>query len=156
MTEAVTSVSVTALKSSSLTFLPSNAAGLRRQKPTLVTEMCGPWPGRSCGSVPNQTAISRAICADSHFLRALGDLCPCQLCVTRKFVCCEHLLCESGVTRHRRRRVRSYLMPVILSSHLAVNCLLRFTMRVFSVGSCVIHNYSLELLLMLSRIQFAD
>ena len=142
----MTSVSVTALKSSSLTFLPSNAAGLRTQKPTLVTEICGPRPGRSCGSVPNQTAIwpARAICADSHFLRAPADLCSCQLCVTRKFVCCEHLLCESGVTRHRGGRVRSYQMPVILSSHLAVNCLLRFTMRVFAVGSCV--NYSLELL----------
>lgn len=134
----MTSVSVTALKSSSLTFLPSNAAGIRTQKPTLVTQICGPRPGRSCGSVPNQTAIAcLAICADSHFLRAPADLCPCQLCVTRKFVCCEHLLCESGVTRHRGGRVRSYLMPVILSSHLAVNCLLRFTMRVFSVGSCV-------------------
>ena len=35
----VTSVSVTALKSSSLTFLPSNAAGSRTQKPTLVTDL---------------------------------------------------------------------------------------------------------------------
>ena len=38
----MTSVSVTALKSSSLTFLPSNAAGLRTQKPTLVTDLRAP------------------------------------------------------------------------------------------------------------------
>ena len=97
------------------------------------------WPGYLC---------TLALFAGSGWFVPLSTLCHAKICVLWASIV------RAGVTQHRRGRVRSYLKPVILSSHLAVNCLLglRFTMhRVFSVGSCVSHNHSLELLWELSR-----
>ena len=118
------SVSVTALKSSSLSrFWPQT---LRVAiAPSTKTVSCHRYLRARLSILQGGTVVvmfpirqTGYLCALTLFARA--DLWSCQLCVTRKFVCCEHLLCGTGVTG----RGRSYQMPVILTSHSAVNSLL--------------------------------
>ena len=117
------SVSVTALKSSSLSrFWPQTlrvATALSTKTVSCHRYLRAPRSILQGGTVVvfpiRQTGY---LCELTVFARA--DLWSCQLCVTRKFVCCEHLLCGTGVTG----RGRSYQMPELLTSHLTVNCLL--------------------------------
>ena len=89
----VTSVSVTALKSSSLTFLPSNAAGSRTQKPTLVTDLRA-LDGRNCGSVPNQTAMAWLFVHTRTFC-GLWLICAPVNFVSRENLCVVSIYCAS-------------------------------------------------------------
>ena len=102
------SVSVTALKSSSLSrFCPQTLrVASAKHKNRLLSQISAGPVSQSRSILQGGTVVVFSIrqpgylCTLTLFARA--DLWSCQLCVTRKFVCCEQLLCGTGVTQHHR------------------------------------------------------